>query len=87
MIVTWTGQQFSLKHVVDTDQCCGCRRCIRTCDENVWRWDKENNYAYPKNIEECVGCLKCELACLNSCIEIIPLEMIKNDPLEERIKK
>ena len=82
MIFEHIGQQFSVRHTLDTDRCSGCRRCIRECDENVWRWDKEKNCAIPKYIQECVHCYKCEMACLNNCIEIQPLEMIKNDPLE-----
>ena len=47
MIFEHIGQQFSVKHTVDTDRCSGCRRCIRACDENVWRWDKEKRCAVP----------------------------------------
>ncbi len=81
MEYVFDGQQFGVKHIVATDRCCGCRRCIRACDEGVWRWDKEKNCAVPEYIEECVHCYKCEMACLNNCIEIIPLSIIKNDPL------
>ena len=76
------GQQFSVKHVVDTDRCSGCKHCVKYCDEGVWVWDEEKRYAYPKYIMDCVHCYKCEMACLNNCIEIIPLEVIKHDPLE-----
>ncbi|MBE6009334.1 MAG: hypothetical protein IJV59_00485 [Eubacterium sp.] len=81
MEFVYEGQQFSVKHIVATERCSGCRRCIRACDEDVWRWDKELNCAIPKYIGECVHCYKCEMACLNNCIEIIPTAMIKNDPL------
>jgi len=82
MVFTWEGQQFSIQHNVDTERCSGCKHCVKYCDEGVWVFDKEKGYAWPKYIKDCVGCLKCELACLNNCIEIVPLEMIKNDPLE-----
>ena len=61
MIVTNMGQQQSVKFVVDTDRCCGCKRCIRRCIENVWQWDEENRHAYPKYPDECVLCLQCEM--------------------------
>ena len=83
MVFTWEGQQFSIQHNVDTERCSGCKHCVKYCDEGVWVFDKEKGYAWPKYIKDCVGCLKCELACLNNCIEIVPLEMIKNDPLEK----
>ena len=41
MIVENRGQQQSVRYVVDTDRCCGCRRCIRRCQENVWHWNEE----------------------------------------------
>ena len=48
MIVENRGQQQSVRYVVDTARCCGCRRCIRRCQENVWQWDEEHHHAYPK---------------------------------------
>lgn len=82
MIVTNKGQQQSVKFVVDTDRCCGCRRCIRRCMEDVWQWDEENHYAYPKYPDECVLCLQCEMDCLNNVIDIYPLNALQIDPLE-----
>lgn len=82
MIVTNTGQQQSVKFVVDTDRCCGCKRCIRRCMEDVWHWDEENQYAYPKYPDECVLCLQCEMDCLNNVINIVPVHFLQIDPLE-----
>ena len=65
MVVENHGQQQSVRFVVDTEKCCGCKRCIRRCMENVWQWDKEKEYAYPKYPDECVLCLQCEMDCLN----------------------
>ena len=47
MIVENRGQQQSVRYVVDTDRCCGCRRCIRRSQENVWHWNEEHHHAYP----------------------------------------
>lgn len=68
MVVENRGQQQSVRYVVDTDRCCGCRRCIRRCQENVWQWDEEHHHAYPKYPDECVLCYQCEMDCLNNVI-------------------
>lgn len=80
MIVTNYGQQQSVRFVVDTDRCCGCRNCIRRCMENVWAWN-EDGYAYPKYPDECVLCLQCEMECLNNVIDIQPIATLQVDPL------
>lgn len=82
MIVTNRGQQQSVRFTVDTDRCCGCKNCIRRCMEDVWAWDEEKKYAYPKYPDECVMCLQCEMECKNNCIDIYQLETIQVDPLE-----
>ena len=81
MEFVYDGQPVGVKHIVDTERCSGCRRCIKVCDEDVWRWDENLHAAIPKYIGECVHCYKCEMACLNNCIDIIPTSMIKHDPL------
>ena len=70
MIVENRGQQQSIRYVIDTDRCCGCKKCIRRCMENVWQWDEEKKYAYPKYPDECVLCYQCEMDCLNNVIDI-----------------
>ena len=69
MIVENRGQQQSIRYVIDTDRCCGCKKCIRRCMENVWQWDEEKKYAYPKYPDECVLCYQCEMDCLNNVID------------------
>ena len=49
MIVENRGQQQSIRYVIDTDRCCGCKKCIRRCMENVWQWDEEKKYCVLKN--------------------------------------
>ena len=56
MVVENKGQQQSVRFVVDTDRCCGCRKCIRRCMENVWQWDNEHHHAY-QNIRMNVYCV------------------------------
>ena len=56
MIVENRGQQQSIRYVIDTDRCCGCKRCIRRCMENVWQWDEEKNVLI-RNIRMNVYCV------------------------------
>lgn len=81
MIVVNKGQQQSIQFKVDTDRCCGCKRCIRRCMEQVWQWDEEKGYACPKYVDECVLCYQCEMECLNNCIDIIAVNALQVDPL------
>ena len=82
MIVENRGQQQSIRYVIDTDRCCGCKQCIRRCMENVWQWDEEKKYAYPKYPDECVLCYQCEMDCLNNVIDIQVISALQVDPLE-----
>ncbi|MDR1245751.1 MAG: ferredoxin family protein [Clostridiales Family XIII bacterium] len=66
---------------IDTDRCCGCKVCIRNCQENVWQWDEEHKHAWPKYADECVRCYICELKCKGNCFEIVPEEVLRHDPL------
>ena len=81
MIVTNRGQQQSVRFTVATERCCGCKRCIRRCMENVWQWDAEGNYAFPKYPDECVLCFQCEMDCPNNVIDIYPINTLQVDPL------
>ena len=74
-----------VRFVVDTNKCCGCKRCVRTCQEDVWRWDEGLNCAIPRYPEECVKCYQCEVECLGECFEIVPLSVMLSDPLENRM--
>lgn len=56
MIVENRGQQQSIRYVIDTDRCCGCKKCIRRCMENVWQWDEEKNMLI-RNIRMNVYCV------------------------------
>ena len=56
MIVENRGQQQSIRYVIDTDRCCGCKKCIRRCMENVWQWNEERNMLI-QNIRMNVYCV------------------------------
>lgn len=71
-----------VEFVVDTNSCTGCKHCIRTCQEDVWRWDEEMKCAVPRYPEECVKCYQCEVDCLGHCFDIRPVSVMQSDPLE-----
>ena len=78
MIITRDDVQFT----VDPGKCCGCKRCIRICQEDVWRWDEDLNCAVPRYPDECVKCYQCEVDCLGRCFDIKPVMVMQSDPLE-----
>ncbi|CAM2796785.1 4Fe-4S dicluster domain-containing protein [Slackia exigua] len=82
IIVENKGQQQSVRYVVDVDRCCGCKRCIRRCQEDVWQWDAGTEHAYPRYPDDCVLCYQCEMDCLNSVIDIQVISPLQVDPLE-----
>lgn len=84
MIVRNEGQQQVVEFVIDTDRCVGCKECVRNCQENVWQWDEEKQHAYPKYADECVLCYLCELRCKGNCFEMVPVEVLRHDPLYEK---
>ena len=84
MIITCEGQQMSMTFDIDTDRCAGCKECIRHCQEHVWAWDEEKQYAYPKYPDECVMCYICEVKCKGNCFEIIPDKVLGHNPLYEK---
>ena len=71
-----------VKFEVSNERCCGCKKCVRTCMEDVWQWDAEQKCCVPKYPDECVKCYQCELVCPNNCIEIVPVIVMQVDPLE-----
>ncbi len=71
-----------VRFIVDPEKCCGCRGCIKTCQEDVWRWDEDLKCAVPRYPDECVKCYQCEVICLGHSFEIIPLSVMSSDPLE-----
>jgi NAD-dependent dihydropyrimidine dehydrogenase PreA subunit len=57
---------------IEIDGCTGCKACFESCFVDVFRWDAQANrpiVAYP---EDCVECNKCELACPENIIDVIP---------------
>ncbi len=57
MIVENRGQQQSIRYVIDTDRCCGCKKCIRRCMENVWHSGMKKKNMLIRNIRMNVYCV------------------------------
>ena len=71
-----------VQFTIEPDKCCGCGSCVKTCQEDVWRWDEDLKFAVPRYAEECVQCLQCEVDCLGRCFDIRPIVVMQSDPLE-----
>lgn len=55
---------------VDSEKCMGCKRCIKVCAYDVYRWDEEKNAADAAYSEECVACVQCMYYCPSGAIQI-----------------
>lgn len=65
----------SFEVVVLMDRCKGCGICIEMCPKKVLEFsdslnDRGYNYAYPKIIENCIGCKFCEFYCPDFAIYV-----------------
>lgn len=69
------------KVTVDKDLCMGCQKCIRTCCNDVYKWDKENKLAVVAYPEECVECYQCMCYCPSGAIKVEAATMAFYDTL------
>ena len=65
---------------IDKDLCVGCKLCLKTCYEDVYHWDEEEEKPVAAHPEDCVFCLQCEMACTAECIEVMPTRSMIHDP-------
>lgn len=56
------------KMTVNSDLCMGCRKCLITCNFDVYEWDKEKNCAVAEHSEQCVACKQCLYYCPSGAI-------------------
>lgn len=64
---------------IKEEYCKGCGFCVEICPKNVLKQNNKTNsrgYVLPEiiNIEECIGCKKCELICPDMAITVIKEE-------------
>lgn len=69
------------KATLDKDKCMGCKRCVKTCCHDVWKWDGEAHLPIPAYSEECVACLQCMYFCPAGAIHIEQASVSFYDPL------
>ncbi len=61
--------------IIDKLYCKGCQLCIEVCPKNVYDLSTERNtkgYLVPAvaRLEDCVGCLTCEMTCPDLAITV-----------------
>lgn len=66
---------------VDPDKCMGCRRCLKACAYDVYKWDKEQRVAVAAYSEECTGCMQCMYYCPSGAISFQAAPLAFFDPL------
>ena len=65
--------------VIDEKYCKGCYLCVSQCDEAVLAVSDNRNakgYLTPeaKELENCIGCLRCEMICPDMAITVEGLD-------------
>ena len=60
---------------IDQEFCKGCRLCLSVCKKGVWELSETRNakgylVPLPSGVEDCVGCLLCEMTCPDMCITV-----------------
>ena len=70
---------------VDEDLCMGCQKCIRTCCNDVYKWDKEKRLAIAAYPEECVECYQCMYYCPSGAITVEAAQIAFYVPLYDRL--
>ncbi len=69
------------KVTVNSGLCMGCQKCIRTCCNDVYKWDKDQNLAVAAYSEECVECYQCMFYCPSGAITIEPATLAFYDSI------
>lgn len=82
----------SFEVVVLTNRCKGCGICITMCPKKVLDFsdgfnDYGYSYAYPKNINDCIGCKFCELYCPDFAIYVKPSEQPKQTIIKLKVER
>ncbi len=55
---------------VDPQKCMGCKRCLKACAYDVYKWNEEKHVSEAAYSEECVCCTQCAYFCPAGAITI-----------------
>ncbi len=58
---------------IDTDKCVGCRKCVNLCFVDSIRFDEETRKPYVAYLQDCEGCMVCEVNCPVNAIRVSPI--------------
>ncbi len=66
-----------MKHILDTEKCCGCGKCVEACGLELWELvevdggKEKRAQTVEEATEICHACLCCKDVCPEEAIEII----------------
>ena len=58
---------------IDERKCEGCKRCVRMCFQDVFRFDEEREVSIARYAVDCEACMVCESNCPAEAIDVTPI--------------
>lgn len=56
---------------IDRSLCTGCKLCMESCPEDVFKWDHRSNVPCVFRPDECFHCGACIMDCPGHCIHLV----------------
>lgn len=57
---------------IDERKCEGCKKCVRLCFQDVFRFDEVREVSTVCYLDECEACMVCEASCPAGAINVTP---------------
>ena len=57
---------------IDERKCEGCKKCVRFCFQDVYRFDEAREVSTVRYPDDCEVCMVCEAGCPASAIKVTP---------------